>query len=458
MTAEIAMKSIDRQRPVLERIAEQIWQNPELGFEEYKASGWIADELERNGFQVEWGVVNIPTAVKATYGEGHPIIGLLGEYDCLPGLSQKTKPEKDPVVEGAPGHACGHNLLGVAHMGAAIAIKEELQARGLKGTIIFYGCPAEEGGSAKSYMARDGAFDELDLSFHFHPGNVNTVGISGTAICQGKFHFHGVTAHPATNPQDGRSALDAIELMNVASNYLREHVGKDVSISYIITDGGKAPNMIPDEASVWYNLRADEKDDVMDVYERIKRIAAGAAMMTDTTFTEEFLGCVYNPLNNEELQKVLYQAFEAVPAEELSPEDIDYINALNEANPKIWESNCKRYNIPAKTPYLEDLLPLFYNRGSTDVGDVNHICAGVSFRTMCYPMGVQAHTWSATAITNHPFARKGMIRGAKILAWSCLKIFEDNSICERAKAEFQEEIKEHPYRASLPNTPPKNIF
>ena len=210
MTAAIAMKSIDRQRPVLERIAEQIWQNPELGFEEYKASGWIADELERNGFQVERGVVNIPTAVKATYGEGHPIIGLLGEYDCLPGLSQKTKPEKDPVVEGAPGHACGHNLLGVAHMGAAIAIKEELQARGLKGTIIFYGCPAEEGGSAKSYMARDGAFDELDLSFHFHPGNVNTVGISGTAICQGKFHFHGVTAHPATNPQDGRSALDAI--------------------------------------------------------------------------------------------------------------------------------------------------------------------------------------------------------------------------------------------------------
>ena len=141
MTAEIAMKSIDRQRPVLERIAEQIWQNPELGFEEYKASGWIADELERNGFQVERGVVNIPTAVKATYGEGHPIIGLLGEYDCLPGLSQKTKPEKDPVVEGAPGHACGHNLLGVAHMGAAIAIKEELQARGLKGTIIFYGPP-----------------------------------------------------------------------------------------------------------------------------------------------------------------------------------------------------------------------------------------------------------------------------------------------------------------------------
>ncbi len=458
MFENIIIQSIDRQRPILEEISGKIWENPELGFEEYKASGWVADELERNGFRVERGVVSIPTAIKASFGQGHPVIGLLGEYDSLPNLSQKTQATREPVKEGAPGHGCGHNLLGVAHMGAAIAIKEALEASGLPGTIIFYGCPAEEGGSAKSYMARDGAFSELDLSIHFHPGNVNTVGISGTAICQGKFHFHGVTAHPAVNPQEGRNALEAVELMNVGASFLREHVGKDVSIAYIITDGGKAPNMIPDAASVWYNLRADDRDQLMQVYERVRQIAAGAATMSGTTVAEEFLGCVYNPLNNRELMRVVEKAFDAIPAEPYTDDEIAYISALNEANPRTWERNCKQYHLPPKTPYLTDVLPLFYNRGSTDVGDVNHVCPGVSFRTMCYPMGVQAHTWAATAITNHSFAKKGMIRGSKIIAWTAMQIFQDPSICDRAKAEFQEVTHGKPYQACLPDTPPANIF
>lgn len=229
-------------------------------------------------------------------------------------------------------------------------------------------------------------------------------------------------------------------------------------IAYIITDGGKAPNMIPDAASVWYNLRADDRDQLMQVYERVRQIAAGAATMSGTTVAEEFLGCVYNPLNNRELMRVVEKAFDAIPAEPYTDDEIAYISALNEANPRTWERNCKQYHLPPKTPYLTDVLPLFYNRGSTDVGDVNHVCPGVSFRTMCYPMGVQAHTWAATAITNHSFAKKGMIRGSKIIAWTAMQIFQDPSICDRAKAEFQEVTHGKPYQACLPDTPPANIF
>lgn len=458
MIAEIALNSIDRQRHDLEKLAQDIWLNPELGFEEVKASKWIAEILEANGFDVQLGIGGMPTAIKASWGEGHPKIGLLGEYDALPGLSQKTQTIREPLVEGAPGHGCGHNLLGVAHMGAAIAVKEEMEAKGLKGTIVYYGCPAEEGGNGKCYMGREGAFDELDVNVHFHPGLCNTIGITGIAICQGKFHFKGVTAHPSSNPQDGRSALDAIELMNVGANYLREHVGKDTSISYIITDGGKAPNMIPDTATVWYSLRANEKEDVEELYEKIKKIAAGAAMMTETTFEEEFLGCAYNPLNNKVLQEVLFEAFDACPAEPYTEEELKYIKEINMANPEITAINRKKYGTSEDAQYQEGIFPLYYNRGSTDVGDVNHICPGVSFRTVCYPLGTQVHSWSTTAMTNHSFAKKGMIRGAKILSYFSIKLLEDLSICERAKAEFLEDTKEKPYKPNLPDAIPKNIF
>lgn len=458
MTGEIALKSIDRQRNDLESLAQDIWLNPELGYEEVKASKWISEVLEKNGFDVQLGVAGIPTAIKACWGEGHPKIGFLAEYDAMPGLSQKVKTIKEPIVEGAPGHGCGHNLVGVAHLGAAIAVKEEMEAKGLKGTIVYYGCPAEEGGNGKCYMAKGGAFDDLDINIHFHPGLCNTIGIEGIAICQGKFHFKGKTAHPSSNPQDGRSALDAVELMNVGANYLREHVGKDTSISYIITDGGKAPNMIPDTATVWYSLRADEKEDVEELYEKIKKIAEGAALMTETTFEEEFLGCAYNPLNNRELQKVLYEAFEACPTEPYTDEEIEYAKEINEVNPEFAESNRKRYKTSSNAIYHEGVLPIYYNRGSTDVGDVNHICPGVSFRTVCFPLGAQIHSWTATALTNHSFAKKGMIRGAKILSYFSIKVLEDNSIWERAKAEFLEDTKGKPYKSNVPDKRPKNIF
>lgn len=447
---QTAFQEIDRIRPELKKISTDIWENPEMGFREYQASQWAADYLRQHGFRVEMGVAGVPTAIKAVWGSGHPLIGFLAEYDAMDGLSQKVQTVREPVVPDAPGHACGHNLIAVSHIGAVLGAKEAMIQHGLSGTLIYYGCPAEEGGNGKVFMAQGGAFDELDCSIHFHPGIINTVGIAGTSLLSVKYHFSGTTAHPSIDQYNGRSALSAVELMNVGVNYLRGTVKNDASLSYIITEGGKMPNAIPDKASAWYVIRANQKADVDQMYLRLKKIAEGAALMTETAVREEFIGCTYEPMNNVVLQGVLAQSFANVPQEDYTPEELDFAKKMNEADEKIAVAMRKRYGMGPEEVFHTGLLPLQPNRGSTDVGDVQHVAPGVALRTTCYPIGVRSHTWLATACAGHEIAQKGMIRGAKIMADFALRVIMDPQICVDAKAEYLESMGGNPYQNSLP--------
>ena len=266
MIGEIAYKAIEDSRAKLVEVARNIWENPEGPFREFKACQWTAEVLKDAGFDVEIGVAGIPTAIKATWGSGHPVVGLLGEYDALPGMSQAHSTKKEPIEGQAYGQGCGHNLLGVGHLGGALGLKAEMEARNLPGTVVFYGCPAEEVLTGKPFMARGGAFDCLDYCIAWHPGKANQV-LCGSAvgINSVKFHYKGRTAHAGGDPHNGRSALDAVELCNVGAQYLREHVTSDVRIHYIILEGGTAPNIVPDKASTWYMVRALSREAVVDV-------------------------------------------------------------------------------------------------------------------------------------------------------------------------------------------------
>ena len=456
MIGSVAFDAIEKQRKDLDKLSRDIWENPEGAYKEFKACKWSADILEKNGFEVEVGAAGVPTAIKASWGTGHPVIGFLGEYDALPGLSQKVKTEQDPIIPGAYGHGCGHNLLCVAHIGAVIGMKEEMIKNNLKGTIVYYGCPAEEVLTGKLFMARGGAFNCLDLCIHFHPGMINTVGLDLISCLSAKFHFKGITAHPSVDPYNGRSALDAVELTNVGANYLREHVNvkKDVSISYIITDGGLAPNIIPEKACVWYVVRAREKEYLEQVYARLVKVAKGAAMMTETTLEEEFLGAAYGALSNKVLEKVVHEAFQQVPQEELTPEELAFAEALNNINPEHTKAAREKYNSPQDEIVHTGLLPMQLNLGSSDVGDIQHMVPGVAFRTACYSIGVKAHTWLSTACTGHSIGRKGMIRAAKIMALFGLKVLSEPSIYIEAKKEFDKAMAGRKYICSIPKNYP----
>ena len=283
MIGTLAIQEIEAKRARLDELSRKIWEKPEAGFKEYEACKNVSEFLREEGFTVEVGVGGVPTAIKASYGSGHPVIGFMGEFDALPGLNQKVSTEKEAFVEGAYGHGCGHNLLCTAHVGAVVGLKEEMARLNLPGTIVYYACPGEELLTGKPLMARGGAFEGLDVAINFHPNKVNeaTVGVS-TAVNSMKFHFTGKSAHAANSPENGRSALDAVELTDIGANYLREHVTSDVRIHYTITDGGIVPNVVPDKASVWYYVRAFSREAVEDAYERLIKAAKGAAMMTET--------------------------------------------------------------------------------------------------------------------------------------------------------------------------------
>jgi aminobenzoyl-glutamate utilization protein B len=282
---ETALNWIAKNESQITRVSDRIWNWAELGLQEFKSSSILADKLEKAGFKLERGVAGMPTAFVASYGSGHPVIGVLGEYDALPGLSQELFPRKEPVRQGAPGHGCGHNIHGTSGMAGAIAAKAAVEACGIAGAIKFFGCPAEENFSGKAYMARDGFFDAVDAVLSHHPSTMNAAHLkSGLAVNSAKFAFHGESAHAAGSPEAGRSALDAVELMNIGSNYLREHIIQEARIHYVIEAGGGQPNVVPAYARSWYYVRAPEREQVESIYKRILDIAKGAALMTETTY------------------------------------------------------------------------------------------------------------------------------------------------------------------------------
>lgn len=445
---------IEKNKERLIQLSLDIWKNPEGPYEEYQASSQIAELLEEKGFSVEREAGGIKTAIKASYGKGKPIIGFLGEYDALPGLSQRAESVHSPIEGQAYGHGCGHNLIAAANVGAVLELKAQIESEKMKGTIVYFGCPAEEALTGKGIMARSGVFDCLDAAVSFHPMEANMTTTGNMQACNSvKFHFKGVSAHAGSNPQDGRSALDAVELMDIGANYLREHVDEDVKFHYTITECGKAPNIVPESACVWYYIRASKRELVEEVYKRLIRIAQGAALMTETEMTIEFLGGCYETLNNSILADVIHKAMTATAQEPWSEEEIAYAARLNAYNKKLKQQMIEAYNLPHDTEIFSGVLPVLEvaDKSSTDVGDVAHIVPTVFFTTACNNIGAPGHSWQITSCSGSTIGQKGMIYAAKVMAEFGRRLLRDPVIIEKATAEFREKMAGKSYICPIPD-------
>jgi aminobenzoyl-glutamate utilization protein B len=460
-----AIKWIETHEQGLINLSDKIWDLAEIAFQEKESSKLIIDFLEKNGFDVQTEIADMPTAFIASYGDGQPIIGILGEYDALPGLSQKVKPIKEPKEKGAPGHGCGHNLLGVGSLAAAVSVKQEIEKGNTKGTIRYYGCPAEETFNAKGYIVREGYFDDVDIALTWHPGFLNMLNImSALAMNSVKFRFYGKTAHAAGDPQNGRSALDAVELMNIGANYMREHIIQEARLHYVITNGGGAPNVVPDEAEVWYFVRAPKRHQVESIYERLKKIAKGAALMSGTEFEIDFISGTYNADYNKVVQEVVESKLKEVGAPKFDKTDKKFARELRETLPPDSFEGYYRLIPPEYMEMAKAILSQPLNKniipplgegqslpGSTDVADVSWVVPLAEFQTACQIMGSPGHSWQNTVTSGSSIGHKGMLAAAKILALSVLEFMDNPELVKKAKKEFEEQHKEKKYKSPLPD-------
>ncbi len=441
----IACKAIDQNAKGLVELATKIWENPEMGWHEEKAVAWTAQYLKDQGFEVEVGAFGVPTAIRAVWGKGHPVIGFCGEYDCLPGLSQKVVSHQEPVVPGGIGHGCGHNLLGVGCVAACIGLKAELEASGKDGTVVFYGCPAEEQMLGKGYMAKGGAFTECDLTVAWHPGAAAQMTLgSMNGVEGGIFHFKGRTAHAAGNPQDGRSALDAAQLFNLGIEFMREHVTDDVRMHYCFLDGGLAPNIVPDTASVKVFVRALTRDSVLDAFARVLKCAEGAAIMTETSVEVERTGGIYPTLQNKVLAEHFYKVLCELPRPEYTAEELKFADEINRTSPLYKEG--------VTPPIDSEVKPLVNVNGfaSTDYGDVMHICPSVMLSEATSATLSGGHSWKVTACSGSSIGMKGMLHCGKVMAVAAYGLCENPEIVKAAKAEFDEVFKTRkPYECPI---------
>ena len=411
-------------------VARQIWGFAELGYLEEKSSALLQSELKAAGFEVTSGVAGIPTAFVATWGSGRPVIAFIGEYDALPGLSQDAIPERKPLAEGAPGHGCGHHLLGTASAAAAIAVREWLAATGRAGTVRYYGTPAEEGGSGKVYMVRAGLFRDVDAALAYHPSDDNEVGVGTTLANIGaKFRFRGQAAHASSAPHEGRSALDGVEAMNAMVNLLREHVPADTRLHYVITRGGQAPNVVPDFAEVYYMARHADIRVLDDVWARVLKAAEGAALGTGTRVEHEVISAVYNVLPNEPLARLALANLERVGGVRYTPEEqafAERIHATLSAGADPLGSQ-------------ERVMPLGTAAGtaSTDLGDVSWNVPTIEIETASWVPGTPAHSWQAVAGGGTGIGTKGMMAAAKALALTGADLFTDPRHLDAARSDFE---------------------
>lgn len=455
MSKQELLSWIDENRKPFEDLADEIWEHPQIAHEETYAAERQMEMLRQHGFTVTQKG-DIPTAFMAEWGKGAPVIGILGEYDALAGLSQKVSPQIDPVEPGAPGHGCGHNLLGVGGMLAACAAKAVFEAGKIGGTIRYYGCPAEEQLVGKSWMAKAGYFEGTDVSLAWHPGDYSSVGEAVfTALLSARFKFKGRTAHAGGYPEAGRSALDAVEIMNVGANYLREHMLDQDRIHYVITNGGLAPNIVPGDAEVWYYARAPHDAELVNLWKRLIKVARGAAMITETEVSWELIGGCYNTLPNKTLDGVLdknLREFAGVPG--FDEEDMAFARELQATLPEGQMAS----NLAKLPPLSGDelvlvsqALPIFDAgrtiMGSTDVGDVANLMPTSLAWGTAWPLGVPAHTWQSTASAGSPIGRKGMVMMAKALAGAMYDLSTDGGkAVTAAKKEFEEKRGGKPYR------------
>ncbi len=420
---------VEAQEDRIERVAQQLWEWAELGYLEERTSGLMTQELASEGFSIETGVAEIPTAFVAEWGEGGPIIAILAEMDALPGINQSAEPTRDPVAGKHAGHACGHNLFGAGSLTAAIAVKNWLEATGTPGRIRLYGTPAEEGGSGKVYMTRAGLFDDVDIAIHWHADDENSAAASTTlANRSAKFRFSGISAHAAGAPERGRSALDGVEAMNMMANMMHEHMPQDARMHYVITYGGIAPNVVPDFAEVFYYVRHPDPDGVDAIWERLENAAKGAAMGTATKVNWEVIHGNNPLLVNETLAKVMDEKLRAVGGVIYSPDEKAWAEKIQES---LGEAALPLESAAEITAYGKSL-----GYGSTDVGDVSWATPTVGVRTATWVPGTSAHSWQAVAASGHSIGHKGTQVAAKAMALMAAELFVNEDLRTAARQEF----------------------
>ncbi len=429
------------------KIALSIWDYAELGYKENKSSALLQSTLNDNGFIVEAGVAGMPTAFVATYGSGSPVVAILAEYDALPGLSQDNSPVKTPVANKNNGHGCGHHLFGTGSVAAGIAIKKLLESGKIKGTIKIFGCPAEEGGSGKVYLVREGLFNNVDIVLHWHPSNNNSVTYTGSlANKSAKFRFYGTSSHASISPEQGRSALDGVEAMDNMVNMMREHIPQETRIHYVITNGGKAPNVVPDFAEVYYVVRNPEKDLAVSIFDRVVKIAEGAALGTETKMDYEVISGVHDLLINKTLAINMQNNLEKVGGVVYTEEEKIFANKI--------QTSFLGKAASIDSAGIVKALHIEKNQASTDVGDVSYAVPTVGVETATWVTGTNAHSWQAVACGGTDIGIKGMIVAAKTLAFTAIDLFTNPALIKKAKEEFIQIKGDYQYKALIGDRQP----
>ena len=468
---EFVCQAIEEKQQFFNAVSDEVWGYAEAGMKEYRSAECLEKAARELGFSVETGLSGIPTAFVASWGSGKPVIAYLGEYDALPGLSQKAAcPVKDELSPGAYGHGCGHNCLGTASLAAAIAVKNYLEHNlQVSGTVIYFGCPGEEGGSGKAFMAREGVFKDLDAAITWHPSSTNNV-TSGSSLAnyQVKYRFYGTSAHAAGDPHLGRSALDAVELMNVGVQFLREHMIDEARVHYAILDaGGYSPNVVQPYAEVLYLIRAPKNSQVEELYQRVNKIAQGAALMTETRMEMEFIKGCSNTIPNNVLEAQLYENFKEIGVPKYTPEEHEFarqIIAHYEAGPnamdgaagttKAWGKELAEYQAEHGVSLNDFLLSLqSYDKasaGSTDVGDVSWNCPTAQIHVVTTAAKTPGHSWQFTSCNRTSIAHKGVNCAGKVMGATVIDLIENPEIIKKANEEFLERLEGETYKCPIP--------
>lgn len=454
---QTALEHVDQISGSIKEVNQSLWKFAEVGLAEHKSSQLLVQKLRDAGFDVQTGVSGMPTAFVATCGSGKPVIGILAEYDALPGMSQKVSPQREPVTEDGAGHACGHSGLGAGALGAALAVKEAIEKHKLTGTVRLYGTPAEETLIGKVYMTLDGRFDDLDVCLHWHPSGKNEAWAgSSKAMVSAKFTFKGTPSHASVSPESGRSALDAVELMNVAANFMREHLKEDARVHYVIVDGGGQPNVVPPSATVWYFVRANSHQDVESNFRWLQDIAKGAALMTRTSMTVHIDTDCHEIIPNTPLTDRITRNLESIDAPKFSEEEQTFARRLQEP---LKEDFGTQFSTAIDDQVHRTSTARDLSKGSTDVGDISWRVPTGGLRTTCFIADGPGHSWQNVACIGSSIGEKGTLYAAKILAATALDLIEDPKLINAARADWSERTKERKYTSLIPpgQKPPAKI-
>lgn len=454
---QTAVDDVTGRADELKAVNQAIWNYAEIGLQETKSAKLLIDKLKQAGFKVKSGLSDMPTAFVASYGSGKPIIGILAEYDALPGLSQKTVSFREPLVEGGAGHACGHSGLGTAALGAALAVKKAIDDHKLKGTVRLYGTPAEETGLGKVYMLLDGQFKDLDIALHWHPSSKTNVHLgSSKALVSVKFTFSGLPAHASVSPESGVSALDAVELMNTGVNFMREHVKEDARMHYVIIDGGGQPNVVPAKATVWYYVRANSHEDLERNFKWVVDIAKGAALMTRTKLKVHVDTDNHELIPNTPLSELIHKKLTAIGPPEFSDEEKVFARRIQQP---LIDKFGQDFPVAIDNRIHTLLESKTSTKGSTDVGDISwHIPTG-GLRTTCFAAGNPGHSWQNVACIGSSIGDKGILYAAQALAATTVDLMENPALVTAAKADFDQRMQKRKYITLIPKgqKPPVKI-